>query len=104
MYQLGRAAMERKDRDDAIAKFDAMLRLANAGEVRNNLTVAELKDLGSGFLELSRALPVKPQQPAPESAPTVSVGTRTHVIVPPAVIQQRLPRWVLDPGKRATAF
>ena len=29
MYQQGRAAMERKDRDEAIAQFEAMLRIAD---------------------------------------------------------------------------
>ena len=61
-YQQGRAAMERKDRDEAIAQFEGMLRLANDADVRGDAMVGELRDLGAGFLELSRALPGK--QPA----------------------------------------
>jgi TonB family protein len=79
-----------------------MLRLASADEVRGHATVAELRELGSGFLELSKALAPKPP-PVAEAAPT-AVAPRTHVIVPPAVIQQRLPRWAPDFGNRTTAF
>ena len=100
-YQQGRVAMERKDREGAIAQFEAMLRIANDADVRNEATVAELRELGSGFLELSKALPAKPKSVDPVSAP---VAPRASVIVPPAVIQQRLPPWIPDPVSRATEF
>jgi tetratricopeptide (TPR) repeat protein len=47
-YQEGRAAMERKDRDEAVAQFEAMLRMANDADVRNEPTVGELRELGAG--------------------------------------------------------
>jgi protein TonB len=94
--------MDRKDREDAVAQFEAMLRMANDEDVRNEASVSELRELGSGFLELSKALPPKPK-PA-ESAPAASAATRASVIVPPTVIQQRLPPWVPDPVSRATEF
>jgi len=101
MYQQGRSAMERKDREEAVAQFEAMLRIANDADVRNEASMSELRELGGGFLELSKALPPKPK-PA-EPAPTAA-APRPNVISPPVVIQQRLPPWVPDPVSRATEF
>jgi len=100
-YQQGRAAMERKDRDEAIAQFEAMLRMANDEDVRNETSVSELRDLGAGFLDLSKALPSKPK---PTEAPAAAAAPRPSVIVPPVVIQQKLPPWIPDPVSRATEF
>ena len=102
MYQQGRAAMERKDRDEAVAQFEAMLRVANDADVRTDTTVAELRELGAGFLELSKTLPAKPKVADP--TPVNAAPPRASVIVPPTVIQQRLPPWVPDPVGRATEF
>jgi len=104
MYQQGRAAMERTDRDEAIAQFEAMLRIADDADVRNEASVAELKELGAGFLELSRAMPPKPQPAAPATPPPAASAPGPSVIVPPAVIQQRLPPWVPDPARRTGEF
>jgi TonB family protein len=102
-YQLGRAAMERKDRLEAIAQFETMLRLADDADIHADATVADLKELGSGFLELSRALPA---EPVPAAAPDISVASaRPAVIVPPRAIDQKMPPWVPDPvNRRATEF
>ena len=102
LYQQGRAAMEHKDREEAIAQFEAMLRVANDADVRSDTATAELKELGAGFLELSKAMPAKPK--AADPAPTNAAPPRASVIVPPAVIQQRLPPWVPDPVSRASEF
>jgi TonB family protein len=100
-YQQGRAAMEHKDRDEAVAQFEAMLKVANDEDVRNEPSVSELRELGSGFLDLSKALPSKPKA---TEAPAVAVAPRPSVIVPPVVIRQGLPPWVPDPVSRATEF
>jgi tetratricopeptide (TPR) repeat protein len=105
-YHRGRAAMDHQDREEAIGEFEAMLRLADDPDVRDDAMVTELRDLGSGFLTLSRALP-SPARPAAANSPTVpSPGaSRTSVITPPAIIQQKLPPWVANPlNKRATEF
>jgi TonB family protein len=101
IYQQGRAAMERKDREEAVAQFEAMLRIANDKDVRNEASMAELRELGSGFLELSKALPPKPKPAEPAPA---AVAPRPSVVVPPVIIQQRLPPWIPDPVSRATEF
>jgi TonB family protein len=104
MYQQGRSAMERKDRDEAVAQFEGMLRIANDPDIRSDASMAELKELGSGFLELSKTLPAKPKpvEATPTSSATATV--RPSVIVPPTVIQQKLPPWVPDPVSRAAEF
>jgi TonB family protein len=99
LYQQGKAAMDRKDREEAVAQFEAMLRIADDADVRTEAGVAELKELGSGFLELSRAMPSKnaPAAPAgpPPAAPSPTTGApRPSAIVAPIVVQQRFPQWV----------
>jgi TonB family protein len=101
MYQQGRAAMDRKDREEAVGQFQAMLRIANDPDVRNEASMSELRELGSGFLELSKALPAKPK---PAEAAPAATAARPSVISPPVVIQQKLPPWVPDPVSRATEF
>lgn len=96
MYQEGRAAMEQKQREQAIATFEAMLRLASDADVIADGTVAELRDLGSGFLELSRAMPAPPP-PAPLPAvASPPPSSRLSAVVDAVARQQRLPAWVPD--------
>jgi TonB family protein len=107
MYQRARAAMERKDRDSAVAEFEAMLRMADDPDVRPDPAMAELKELGSGFLELSRNMPASaPAVPAtpPGSPAAAAAAPRPSTIIPPVVIQQRLPRWIPDPSSRSKQF
>lgn len=103
MYQQAKAAMEKKDRDEAIAQFEAMLRIANDPDVRDEENIAEMRELGNGFLELSRAIPVKPAAP-PAAEHAVNAPPRPAVIVPPVAVKQQLPGWVPDPVSRATEF
>ena len=99
-YQQGKAAMERKDRAEAISQFEAMLRIADDADVRGEPNVAELKELGSGFLELSRAIPEKPVPPPVAAAPASGTPGRPSVVVPPVVIRQTIPTWLPDPASR----
>jgi len=106
-YQQGRAAMDRQDRDEAVEQFEAMLRLADDADVRDDAMVTDLKDLGSGFLTLSRALPSQPRTAAASSspAPTTASAARAAVITPPVIVQQKLPPWIANPiNRRATEF
>jgi TonB family protein len=101
MYQQAKAAMDKKNRDEAIARFEAMLRIAEDPDVRDEPNIAELRELGSGFLELSRAMSKPAPLPAPEPVPAT---VRPAVIVPPVAIRQQLPGWIPDPVNRATEF
>jgi TonB family protein len=105
LYQDGRAAMERKSRDDAIARFEAMLRVADDVDVRGEPGVAELKELGAGFLELNRAIGAKPAAETVQAGMPVPAASRPSDLVPPLIVQQRLPPWVSDnPVTRASEF
>jgi TonB family protein len=104
MYQQAKAAMDRKDREEAIAQFEAMLRIADDRDVRDEENMAELRELGNGFLELSRAMPSK-KAPSTPAQPAASAPPSPSVIVPPVAIRQQLPGWVPDPMSRgATEF
>jgi TonB family protein len=103
MYQQGKSAMDRKEREEAISQFEAMLRIADDPDVRDEPTIAELRELGTGFLELTRASAAKPVPPPTPSAP-VNTAAPQSVIVPPVAIRQQLPGWVPDPVSRATEF
>jgi TonB family protein len=104
MYQQGKSAMDRKEREEAISRFEAMLRIAEDPDVRNEPNIAELRELGTGFLELTRATPPKPVPPPTPPAPANTAAVRQSVIVPPVAIRQQLPGWVPDPVSRATEF
>lgn len=98
-YQQGKAAMERKDREDAVAQFEAMLRIADDADVRTEAGVGELRELGAGFLELSRAISPKsmsdPPPAASVAAPSAAASApRPNAVVAPVVVQQRFPQWV----------
>ena len=56
MYLDAKAALDRKDREGAIARFEEMLRLADDPDVKDEPSISELRLLGAGFLDLSRAL------------------------------------------------
>ncbi len=103
-YQEARAAMEQKDREQAIAQFETMLRLADDPDIRTDGSVSELKELGAGFLELSRAMPAKIKPAAEPAVGAPPPPVRANIIVPPVVVQQRLPAWIPDPMSRATEF
>jgi TonB family protein len=115
MYQQGKAAMDRKDREEAVRQFEAMLRIADDADVRGEAGVAELRELGAGFLELSRATPPKNASPDPAvpSGTAPAGGSPTSGSSPPApggivapvVVQQRFPQWVPpDAAARVRAF
>ncbi len=91
MYVDAKAALERKDRDAAIVEFEQMLKLADDPDVREDSTVAELRLLGSGFLDLSRALPAKPK---PTEAPVPVAPATPPVVTPPVAIRENLPPWI----------
>jgi TonB family protein len=116
LYQEAREALDRKDRDEAIAGFEKLLKIIDGAGAASTSTLSELRVLADGFLDLSRALPspttaaagtaeelpVAPTaaEAAPPSAPSaVPVETR------PVAIQQELPSWVpTDTLSRRSTF
>ena len=93
MYVEAKAALDRRDRDAAIAEFEQMLKVADDPDVKDDSTVGELRLLGSGFLDLSRALPAIPQA-AEAAAVHAPPPVAPPVVTPPVVIRENLPPWV----------
>jgi tetratricopeptide (TPR) repeat protein len=95
LYTDAKVSLDRKDRDDAVARFEQLLRVIDsAGGLAE---FSDLRVLASGFLDLSRALPAtKMPAPAPVEAPveasTASAPVPTASTAPKA-IKQDLPRW-----------
>lgn len=98
LYARAKAAMEVKDSDAAIATFEALIRLVDDPDLKDETTFAELKLLATGFLELTRAMKVASAEakaaapPAPAIPPVDAVATPsiTHAVP----IRQDLPAWV----------
>jgi hypothetical protein len=107
-YVNARAALDRKDREVAIAQFEEMLKLADDPDVRNDPSVSELRLLGAGFLDLSKALAPKADAPAaPTTAPPAAAAAPVvrPVVRPPVAIRESLPPWVpTDPASRFVTF
>jgi tetratricopeptide (TPR) repeat protein len=111
IYVDGKAALDRKDREGAIERFEAMLRLADDPDVKEEPGISELRFLGAGFLDLSRALAPKaapaPSLPASASEHPAMVAPLAvrPAITPPVAIREPLPRWTpTDPTSRSAEF
>jgi TonB family protein len=102
LYRDAKAALDKKDRDAAIALFDEMLLTADDADVKDQPSVADLRLLGVGFLELSRALPAKTAaRPSTGTAPGEAAGAPATspaagppvLLTGPTAIRQDLPPW-----------
>lgn len=96
-YQAGRAALERKELAAAERELTAAARALDAAAALkiSNSGLADLRVLVDGFLVLSKAPPapsVTVTEPVAKVEETKSVyGVRDTEVVPPVVLQQRLP-------------
>lgn len=92
MYLEARAALDRKDRADAIARFERVLQVIDAAGLP---TLEDMRVLVAGFLDLSRALPAPAPEPAPASVEAADPEPAEPSLPTPAVaISQTLPPWV----------
>lgn len=96
LYADGKAALDRKEKDQAIRKFEQMLQLTDDAAVRNETLVSELRLLAAGFLDLARAgVPAEAAKPAPTADnPGTPAAPPTTVVTPPVPVRQDLPRWI----------
>lgn len=98
LYAEGKAAMDRKEKDQAVRKFEQMLQLTDDASVRDETLVSELRLLAAGFLDLARAR-VPAEEPKLETAANVVAAASAaaaiqSVVTPPIPVRQELPRWV----------
>ena len=106
LYADGKAAMDRKERETAVRKFEQLLQLTDDPAVRDETLVSELRLLAAGFLDLARAKapaasadasPAAAASPgaSPTAGATGTSGTaRAATVTPPVPIRQELPRWL----------
>ncbi len=102
LYADAKAALDRKEREQAIAGFGSLVRLLDGADSSSLGALTELRLLAEGFLDLSRAIPEPPKpvvQPAP--APVAAPPELT----PPVATKQVMPQWVpSDIVSRQTEF
>lgn len=115
LYLEAKAALERKERKEAIAGFEMLLRVMGPGPAGDS-TLDDMRVLAEGFLDLSRALPeAAPATPAPgeagktaaanANAPGVSPLASAALRTRPVMIRQDMPPWnAPDSISRRTEF
>ena len=91
LYSEAKEAMDRSETAAAVEGFERLLRVIDEPEWRGETTLAELKLLASGFLELNRAR-------LPAAAPKVPELPAARPSTPPVLeaavpIRQQLPPW-----------
>jgi hypothetical protein len=101
MYVNAKESLDRKDRDDAIRGFGEIVAVANDPDLREDKVVGDLRLLASGFLDLSRALPVAtPASAPPDPSPAPPTPTTRPAppalphVVAPVPISETMPRWL----------
>jgi hypothetical protein len=101
-YADAKAAFDRQDPQSA-AQFETVVSLLNDPDVAAIPGLADLRTVAAGFRDLSKALasrqsiaPVVAVAAAPPSQ--VAQGDSDAGIVPPVVINQTLPRWIMPSG------
>lgn len=93
LYTDGKAAMERKEQDEAVRKFEQLLQLTDDPAVRDDTLVSELRLLAAGFLDLARASARAKAESEKQAAPA-PLPVAPVVVTPPVPIRQEMPRWV----------
>lgn len=103
LYKDAKAALDKKDREGAVALFEEMLRTADDPDIKDQPSVGELRLLGSGFLELSRALPAatpassasaSPRPPSAAGGPAPATPAVPVAVVDPVAVREALPAWL----------
>lgn len=100
-YEEGRALMERQDMAGAVSRFERVIRLADDPDGVSNTSLADMKVLASGFLDLARMRAAATAVPS-TAAPAREAAPAPAALTPAVPIQQTLPAWApLDSlGKR----
>src|SRR5688572_7016296 len=109
-YFEARGALDRKERGNAISRFERLVTIIDAAQGASP-ALTEMRVLATGFLDLSRALPEPAPAPAPVAQPP-ALNTAAAAAVPPPVtetrpvpVRQDLPAWnPTDPTTRRSSF
>lgn len=93
MYTDAKAALDKKDREAAVALFGEMLQTADDPDIKDQPLVGEMRTLGAGFLELSKALPARPAAPTAGETAAAPAAAAPLTITGPIAIRETLPGW-----------
>ncbi|MGB2715165.1 MAG: energy transducer TonB [Vicinamibacterales bacterium] len=109
LYAEGKAAMDKKDNDLAVRKFEQMLQLTDDPAIRESTLVSELRLLAGGFLDLTRTpspAPATPERTVSAPAPAAATPPSPAGDITPAFpLRQELPKWVpYDATTRSTEY
>ena len=109
LYAEGKAAMDKKDNDLAVRKFEQMLQLTNDPAIRESTLVSELRLLAGGFLDLAKTpapAPATPDKTVSAPAPAAATPPSPAGDITPAFpLRQELPKWVpYDATTRSTEY
>jgi tetratricopeptide (TPR) repeat protein len=102
LYAEAKAALERKEHDSALKKFELLLKIIErAGDAEDTL-LGEFKLLAGGFVDLARARVAAEAQaaaasdPVPAPAAPAAPADLTAAVTPAVPIQESFPPW--NPG------
>lgn len=106
MYLEAKGAVQREEFDRAVERLEGLIRLVDDPVFAEDETIADLKMLAGGFLDLLRlkraeaAEKAKAAEKAEPSEKAEAPGTEVKppVITPAAAIDQQLPGWVPPAG------
>ena len=107
LYSEGKSALDRKEKDAAVRKFEQLLQLTDDPAVRDGVLVSELRLLAAGFLDLARAnVPAEtPGAVGTSGSPAPAAPTVAAVVTPPVPVRQELPRWLpYDSASKAVEY
>ena len=119
MYSLAKRDYESKNYEAAVAGFkETLLVIADVAPELQTATLADLKELSSGFLELATirvSAQMRPPAPVAASPGAVSPGVAARPapafytlldkdVTPPVVVEQVVPRWTFSANLPLRAF
>lgn len=107
LYTQGKSALDRKEKDAAVGKFEQLLQLTDDPAIRDGVLVSELRLLAAGFVDLARAkTPAEgPSVVGTSGATAAPAPTVAAVVTPPVPLRQELPRWVpYDSASKAVEY
>jgi protein TonB len=105
LYADAKAALGRKEREQAIAGFASLVRLVDGADSTSPGALTELRLLAEGFLDLSRAIPEPPKPVVEPPTAAVAAPAPPPELTPPVALKQVMPQWVPpDLVSRQTEF
>ena len=109
-YFDARGALDRKERSNAIARFERLVTIIDAAKGASP-ALTEMRVLATGFLDLSRALPEPAPAPVPVAQPPASntaaaaAATAPVTETRPVPVRQDFPAWnPTDPTTRRSSY